>query len=86
MNDFFISFTLGFLCTAALFCLCFLVVLGGRVIYLSISRLTPQKSQQPVGRENYKKPQKQSTPVPKAVRSIEIDPSKIDRIYVKKSS
>lgn len=85
MNDFFISFTVGFLCTVALFCICFLLVLGGRVIFLFISRYAPQQPQA-VNNDSYKKPPRKSTPVPKPVRSIEIDPSKIDRIYVKKSS
>lgn len=86
MNEFFISLTLGFLCTAALFCLCFLCVLGGKVVYLTICRylFKPPVTPPPVKEVTHRKPRAER-PAPKAVRSIEIDPATIDRIYVKKA-
>ncbi len=88
MNEFFVSITVGFLCTLTLFALCFLIVLGTKVVYLTILRYLKSP---PIPKEKLKrtakkpaKPKPQPNLVP--VRSIEIDPYEIDRIYVKKSS
>ena len=88
MNEFFISFTVGFLCTLTLFALCFLIVLGAKVFLSTFSRyfnekLTPEPIKPTPVR--IRKP-KTVNPTPKPVKSIEIDPLEIDRIYVKKSS
>ena len=88
MNTFPLSFTIGLLCTAALFALCFLTVVGGKTALSYIKRYLPAKKiEAPPPTEN--KPQKKTPRTPKSpqvVRSIEIDPSTVDRIYVKKSS
>ena len=86
MNQFFISFALGFLCTASLFMLCLIVVLGGKTLIKNLYRLIPAK---PVAVSQKQEPKPKPPRVqksPQVVRSIEIDPSTVDRIYVKKSS
>ncbi|MBQ7235929.1 MAG: hypothetical protein IKB30_00265 [Clostridia bacterium] len=88
MNVFPLSFTLGFLCTAMLFALCFLSVIGTKTVFLYIKRFLPAKKIEIPPPED--KPKKKTAPrapkSPQVVRSIEIDPSTVDRIYVKKSS
>ena len=95
MNNFFASFSVGFLCTLTLFALCFLIVLGGKTLvnafksYASDNLIkeqpTPTKTPAPVKTSKPRKP-KTIKSTPKPVKSIEIDPLEIDRIYVKKSS
>lgn len=86
MNEFFVSITVGFLCTLTLFAVCFLIVLGGKVVFLTVKRYLAVE--QPTKVAPQRKPKKPKTikPEPKPIRSIEIDPFEIDRIYVKKSS
>ena len=74
MNEFFVSITVGFLCTLTLFAVCFLIVLGGKVVFLTVKRYLAVEQPTKVA------------PQRKPIRSIEIDPFEIDRIYVKKSS
>lgn len=86
MNEFFISFIVGFLCTATLFCLCFLLVIGAKVLYLTSKRLLSKPPVPPPQvKEVVKRAPRTARPAPKPVRSIEIDPATIDRIYVKKA-
>jgi hypothetical protein len=68
----------------------FLVVIGSKVAISSLKQLFP-KQQTSIPKESqnkpakpYKKTKKCTTDTP--IRSIEIDPDKIDRIYVKKIS
>lgn len=91
MNDFSATFLDGFLCTAFLFIVCFLSVIGGKTVYLAIKRYLPQKPEpavEPPKQETNPKPKRRKprNKKPAAVRSIEIDPNEIDKIYVKKSS
>ena len=92
MQDALSSFFIGFLYTTALFLVCLVTVVGIKSIYLSINRYIKEKF--------FPSPTVCPTPIKKAVRkrkpkttlnksaitSIEIDPEKIDRIYVKKIS
>lgn len=79
------TFMLGFLSLSLLFFLCLFVVIGCKICYLSIKNyfidkyFTPKKAPSPP------KPQKESKPkpTPKPIRSIEINPNEVDRIYVK---
>jgi hypothetical protein len=74
------SFLSGFLCTAILFLLCGVVVVGTKsfLVYL---------------KNYFDKPQQQVKPTPpikkerpKRNKSIEIDADKVDKIFFKKSS
>ncbi len=86
MNDFFLSFTLGLLCTFSLFALCFLTVIGAKAIYVQIIKALPkQPLPEPEVKEVKKKRPRTHPSIPKTIRSIEIDPNTVDRIYVKKS-
>ena len=89
MNQFFTSFTLGFLCTSCLFALCFLITIGAKTLLNLFENILPQK--QPISQEvELPKPKRKRKPKTqkhsKIIRSVEIDPSEIDRIYVKKIS
>ena len=85
MNNFALSFSLGLLCTATVFALCFIIVIGSKIIWETLKRYLPEKKVEPAPKQEVKpkKPREVKSPI---VRSIEIDPSEIDRIYVKKSS
>ena len=91
MNDAFSSFVIGFICTGALFALCFLVVVGFKVVILAIKdRFSkPKPIEQPAEQVKSPEPKKRKRKpktTSKPIRSIEIDPDQIDRIYVKKIS
>ena len=79
------SFLVGFLSTAFLFVLSIIIVLGVKYLLIIIKSFTVKDL--PKTSENKKpsyKRKKRKAPTPQ--RSIEIDPSQVDRIYVKKSS
>ncbi|MBQ8427162.1 MAG: hypothetical protein IJX16_05325 [Clostridia bacterium] len=80
-------FILDFAVTLILFGLCFVAVVGIKVIIFSVKEYLPKRTKQ--APENAQPIKKQKTirrkPV-KSVRSIEINPDEIDRIYVKKIS
>ena len=85
------GFVSDFLATFCLFVSCTLIVFGTKFVFLVIKEYLP-KNEISIPEEN-KKPlphQKKRAKVYsssiKPIRSIEIDPTKIDRIYVKKSS
>ncbi len=91
MENAFSSFILGLLCTGGLFALCFLVVAGVKAVLFAIKeKLTPPPTAQesapppPVKARVIKRRKPKSVANP--VRSIEIDPDQIDKIYVKKIS
>ena len=82
MNSF-LSLTLGFLSTLGCFVLSFLCVIGAKVALLALKK--PVQTTQPAKKRSRKTETNKNTPSP-CVRSIEIDPNSIDRIYVKKIS
>ena len=86
MENAFTSFLLGLTCTLVLFILCYVVVVGIKYIYLSLGNFykkpTP-KNVNAVHKPNQKRQQPKKSNAP--IRSIEIDPEQIDKIYVKKS-
>ena len=82
----FLSFLNGFIYTATLFLLCLVFVVGVKAIIVSVrlklnKHETPKQASKPI-----EKPKKQPPKPIKPIRSIEINPEEIDRIYVKKSS
>ncbi len=89
MNDTFSNFLLGFLCTGTLFSMCYLIVVGAKIFLLAIKEkftvVLPPPKIPPAPRKSVKKKRKPKS-IPKPVRSIEIDPEQVDRIYVKKIS
>ena len=80
------SFLVGFLSTAFLFVLSIIIVLGVKYLLILIKSFTvkdlPKTSENKNPSSYKRKKRKVLTPQ----RSIEIDPSQVDRIYVKKSS
>lgn len=78
---------LGFLFTATLFAICFFTVVGIKLVLITLKNRFEKPSpppEQPKPKRKYsarKKPASTS-----AVKSIEINPDEIDRIYVRKSS
>ena len=87
MNGFFNSFISGLFCTGLLFFISLVSVIGCKVIAVKINRLFPKKQtvQTPIESDKPQAPKKRKRK-PSTVRSIEIDPEQIDRIYVKKIS
>ncbi len=88
MNNVFVNFLLGLLCTGGLFALCVLVVVGGKVIYLALKERffpNPEQADEPPQAPVTKR-RKKSKSISTGGRSIEIDASEVDRIYVKKIS
>lgn len=83
------SFFLGLLCLIGLFSLCFLSVASAKLFAEAIKKYFPAKRMDLPPPKTVKKPNRK-TPAVKPqtgiVRSIEIDPKEVDRIYVKKSS
>jgi hypothetical protein len=92
MNDAFSSFVIGLLCTGSLFATCFLLVVGFKAILYAVKErlIKPPKAPPEPEVKSIKRVQtkhkRKPKPVPKPVRSIEIDPEQVDRIYVKKIS
>lgn len=80
MNNIPVSLFLGPLFLAVLYIFCLISVAGIKILYLYFKR-SPEQVKPTVKR--VKKP----APVPeKPVRSIEINPDEVDKIYVKKVS
>lgn len=89
-------FILDLTATLCLFLLCFLVVVGTKSIIVQVKQLFPKRDQaqiqQPVAEPKKSQPTKKrhyrrkQSPKIVPVRSIEINPEEIDRIYVKKIS
>ena len=83
--SFYFSFFIGFICTTGLFALCFFCIVGIKFAFITLKNYFPKKIEQtPPQKKVIHKPKKPTTPT--AVRSIDIDPNSIDRIYVKKIS
>ena len=80
------SFLAGFLSTSFLFVLSLLIVFGVKYITLIAKEIAMRNSLQ-ASNQVKRTPRKRKKPKTQSPeRSIEIDPSQIDRIYVKKSS
>ncbi|MBE7081332.1 MAG: hypothetical protein E7372_02090 [Clostridiales bacterium] len=93
MNNFASSFLLGLVCTLFLFILSVIITLGVKMLYLmhfdfAKTKETDNDSKPNKAKSKKPSPKKDSKPkpTPKAIRSIEIDPEQIDKIYVKKTS
>ena len=93
MQNVFPSFIIGFLYTLALFILCLISVVGTRSLFFSLNNYLKEKlvkkpppCPEPIKKSVRKRKPKQTSNSVNAVTSIEIDPDKIDRIYVKKIS
>ncbi len=86
-------FIVDFICTFFLFVFSVIIVLGGKmlilIVYDFIFKKTalsqPVQQSQPKAKSTAPKKSK-STKKPSIVRSIEIDPEHVNKIYVKKSS
>ena len=80
------SFFSGILCLSGLFIISLVIVVGFRTIEFFIKEhflVNPTSVEKPPPR-TIKRKRKKSYPSP--VRSIEIDPQEVDRIYVKKAN
>ena len=92
MNNFASNFFLGLICTLFLFVLSVIITLGVKtllLVYLDFEK-TPEPSKEPkplTQKSKQTAPKKSRRPKSpsKVVRSIEIDPEQIDKIYVKKT-
>ena len=95
MNEFITSFSLGIFCLSLLFLLSCLIVITAKSVYFSILQ-TRKNQPQPAVEEQppIKKPPAKKPPAPRkprapqkpsVIRTIEIDPNQVDRIYVKKA-
>lgn len=86
MISFLLSPVGGFFATLCIFLLSLFLVLGVRSMReFIISRIPKKKAPIPPLKEEKSKPAR-TKKTPSAVRSIEINPDEIDRIYVKKIS
>ena len=75
----------GFFLTLFIFVLCVFLVLGAKSSLTLVKKYLPKKqSPAPVTERKPKATRRKKSPSP--VRSIEINPDEIDRIYVKKIS
>ena len=86
-----VSFFSGLLSLFSLFALSVLIVLGAKIIYLHVKQYFPKDQALPVAPAIKPKAQTNRKRTPRTiksvpVRTIEIDPNEVDRIYVKKSS
>lgn len=87
MSNLLTSPFLGFFCLAGLFVLCVFIVIGAKIVYLTVKEyfhpIKPEPEKQPT-----KTKRKPSTPKKSAkpIRSIEINPDEVDKIYMRKSS
>ncbi len=87
MENFFYSFISGLFCVGGLFILSCVTVVGVKFLWgIITSFLTkePTALEAPVKKRRRKK--RAPPPTPSPIRSIEINPEEIDRIYVRKSS
>ena len=89
MNNLFSSVVLGLLFIIIFYLLCLFLVVGVKIVYLTVK----SKFYSPNKYSRCKKPsvssekrQQIQIKKPKTVRSIEINPDDVDRIYVRKSS
>lgn len=76
-----LSLFLGFISTVGFFVLSFMLVVGAKTVIFTIKKFFAKKDAPPPKIEKEPLPKK-----PKTVKSIEIDPALVDKIYVKKTS
>ena len=78
----------GFLCVVLLFVLSLLLVVGAKAVILYIKQMVDKIRYLPSEKDFKPAPPKKSTvkKAEKPIRSIEINPDEVDRIYVKKIS
>ncbi len=89
MNNLFSSVVLGILFICIFYSLCLFLVVGIKMVYLTFkskftSPIKPIETKKPC--EIEQKIQAPKVRKPRTVRSIEINPDDVDRIYVRKSS
>ncbi len=86
MNEFIVSFSLGMFGVLILFFISLVIVFLAKTLILTIQKYAPKKT---VIQEEPPKPappKREKPPKsPPVIRTIEIDPSQVDRIYVKKA-
>lgn len=79
------SFITGLSCILLLFAVSVVIVVGVKYTYFALLKLFATEEVKPsIPRRKRRKPKEIKPAVPPAVRSIEINPEEIDRIYVKK--
>ena len=88
MNEFIISFSLGIFGLTLFFALSVAIVFCAKAFLFYVEHLTPKKVNDAppmpqVRQEQPPKPRAKRTP--SVIRTIEIDPNQIDRIFVKKA-
>ena len=81
------NFLVGFSCTFFLFIISLIIALSIKAIYLTAKDLsrnqTPPTTKVQTPKKRHRKKSKAQSGI---IRSVEIDPNEIDKIYVKKSS
>lgn len=87
-SNLFVDFFTGLLTTILLFCFCFFVVVGAKSLQVFLhskflKAITPKPIVKPKKPKTTPKPKKVQ---PSVIKSIEIDPKEVDKIYVKRSS
>ena len=87
-GNLFVDFFTGLLTTILLFCFCFFIVVGAKSlqVFLQYKLLKNTKPSPPAPRKKPKTAPRSKKSTPKVIKSIEIDPMEIDKIYVKRSS
>ena len=87
-SNLFVNFFTGLLTTILLFCFCFFIVVGAKSlqVFLQYKLLKNTKASPPTPPKKPKTSPKPKKSTPKVIKSIEIDPMEIDKIYVKKVS
>ena len=86
MNILLVPFFGGLLLVGFLFVLSFCTVIGIKSLYYKILELFPKKSMIKSTPTPIEQPKKSPNKKRRQIRSIEINPDEIDRIYVKKIS
>ena len=86
MNILLVPFFSGLLLVAFLFVLSFCTVIGVKSLYYKILDFFPKRSMIKSAPTPVEQPKKTLAKKRKPIRSIEINPDGIDRIYVKKIS
>lgn len=84
MSQAFFSFLTGLFYTSMFFFLCLFSVIGAKfLLFYYFSQKNVKRTPKP---QHKKKPKTPQPSISKPIKSIEINPDEIDRIYVKKSS
>lgn len=89
MDNLLTSFILGLLSTVSLFLISLILVVGTKSVYLYLKEFlfpTPVKVEKVEKPQNTPRPRKKKQTQYTPVKSIEINPDEVDRIYVRKIS